>query len=883
MSQPPQNIDSQQSIDGSSLSKSQVAQAGRDIHQTYQEIHHYHGGDGLGLQASQTVREGVEKILLQQVKSEIDSRLATSLHSATFINLDKEKQTSQVERSWEADVKIGQQESIPLEKNAKIIEVFDQTNISGKLLILGAPGSGKTTTLLELAEELVKRAERQKTNPIPVLLNLSSWKPNKSLGQWLITELKSKYGVRHKITEGFLERYQLLPLLDGLDEVDTQWHEDCINAINQFYEQYRPENIVVCCRRQDYEATQIKLQLNGAVHLNALNEEQIQAYLLSVEHPEIWNSLETDDTLMEMAQSPLLLSVLTLARQAISFKQWSGLESSEEKRNYLISAYVSRMLTRPISHTLYAPGKEPTAQDTIQWLSVLARKLKAESQSEFLIEHIHISWLETTKQKLLYRLVTGTILGLVLGILLGLWWEVYRGLVAYIGEGLILSLVAGVFFGGITAMTYGFLLGSLGLLGFGLSDRTIKLFLYFPVMGALVGAIAEVLLESGTFYDGLLGGVLLGLFFACFLLFSKQEKVRLFETLRWSFPKAKSASNYGLLASIPLVFLSSLTDGIKLSFPRLALFLLLGIFLGGLIGGSQDYLKSKRNSKFFFLLAEKGTILSLALGLFLAFLFNLYLVVLVALNPGYVKQFFLPDNANLFTSVAVEIIRYEVMGGIIGLLLGRLVEMIMKRILGLETPLEELSTQRWSWKRSIKGILIGGVCSLATGILIFNMTLGANVLVRVWQLLILLLVWGSINTSIGFLVGGLRGSDIEIRKFPNQGIRRSAINSIVISLLISITLSLMFVGLGWLGGSLIQGANVGIYLGPLTGIVFGIALGGVCLNHVSIRFVLYKSGLGPWNYRKFLNYTSERMLMRQIGGRYQFIHGVVQDYFINRW
>ncbi|NEQ50642.1 MAG: NACHT domain-containing protein [Leptolyngbya sp. SIO3F4] len=367
MSQPPKDLESRQSIEASSLSKSQVAQAGGDVHQTYQEIHHHHHGDSrFRGEEVQSVREGVEKILLQQVRGEIDARLATSLHSATFINLDKEKQSSQVERSWDAEVKVGQQKSIALEKNTKIIDVFDQTNISGKLLILGAPGAGKTTTLLELAEELAKRADVQNTNPIPVLLNLSSWKPNKSLDQWLVSELKSKYGVRRKITQGFLDGYQLVPLLDGLDEVDTQWHEDCIHAINQFYEKYRPANIVVCCRRHDYEATQTKLQLNGAVYLNALDKEQIQAYLLSAEHPEIWNSLEADVALMEMAQSPLLLSVLTLARQAISFKQWRGLESNEEKRNYLVSAYVGRMLTRPMSHGFYAAGKEPTSQQTIK-------------------------------------------------------------------------------------------------------------------------------------------------------------------------------------------------------------------------------------------------------------------------------------------------------------------------------------------------------------------------------------------------------------------------------------------------------------------------------------------------------------------------------------
>jgi predicted NACHT family NTPase len=48
--------------------------------------------------------------------------------------------------------------------------VFD--DMGGELLILGAPGSGKTTTLLELAGELLARAEAEDGQPIPVVFNL---------------------------------------------------------------------------------------------------------------------------------------------------------------------------------------------------------------------------------------------------------------------------------------------------------------------------------------------------------------------------------------------------------------------------------------------------------------------------------------------------------------------------------------------------------------------------------------------------------------------------------------------------------------------------------------------------------------------------------------
>lgn len=55
----------------------------------------------------------------------------------------------------------------------RILDVFDE--VGGALLILGAPGTGKTTLLLELARDLLDRAEHDPTHPIPVVFPLSSW------------------------------------------------------------------------------------------------------------------------------------------------------------------------------------------------------------------------------------------------------------------------------------------------------------------------------------------------------------------------------------------------------------------------------------------------------------------------------------------------------------------------------------------------------------------------------------------------------------------------------------------------------------------------------------------------------------------------------------
>jgi len=120
-----------------------------------------------------------------------------------------------------------------LPKEKKIGEIFDEANRS--LLILGAPGSGKTTTLLELALDLIPRAESDQNQPIPVVFNLSTWSAKQqSLVDWLTAELSSKYRIPKKVSRRWLEDNSLLPLLDGLDEVKPDYRAACVKAINEF-------------------------------------------------------------------------------------------------------------------------------------------------------------------------------------------------------------------------------------------------------------------------------------------------------------------------------------------------------------------------------------------------------------------------------------------------------------------------------------------------------------------------------------------------------------------------------------------------------------------------------------------------------------------------
>jgi predicted NACHT family NTPase len=391
-----------------------------------------------------------EKLLLQAVKEEVVSRLKQSLHNAILINLGKEAQPEQVKRPWSPDIKIGDKPSEQIPDNRTILEIFDQEEIAGKLLILGNPGAGKTTTMLDLAKALIARAEQEADYPIPVLFNLSNRKDDKqSMSDWLVAELKSKYGVRKDIGAKWVSDAKLLPMLDGVDELESLYQEPCVQKINEFMQSdRRPQYLLVCSRWEEYKNYELKLQqINGAICLQELNSSQIWDYLTAVGQTKLWQMLQEDSMLLNLMQKPLFLSIAVLSVQELLIEDWQRLESTKSRIEHLFNAYWrQQMFQRPNKidiyttriklrylldkHFLFLPVelndnqyinflKPPSKKQTRHWLVYLAQQLQRESKAEFAIDKMQPSYINNSAAKFLWRIVSGLVFGVIFGVSLG--------------------------------------------------------------------------------------------------------------------------------------------------------------------------------------------------------------------------------------------------------------------------------------------------------------------------------------------------------------------------------------------------------------------------------------------------------------------------------
>src|SRR5258708_30431630 len=111
---------------------------------------------------SQNRQRLIEKVRAFWVKGVLEK----SLHGAALIELGLYEQPDAVANPWHLVLQQPDQSPQPIPAGSRITQVYDDAG--GELLILGEPGSGKTTLLLELARNLLERAQKNDKLQIPV-------------------------------------------------------------------------------------------------------------------------------------------------------------------------------------------------------------------------------------------------------------------------------------------------------------------------------------------------------------------------------------------------------------------------------------------------------------------------------------------------------------------------------------------------------------------------------------------------------------------------------------------------------------------------------------------------------------------------------------------
>lgn len=126
---------------------------------------------------------------------------------------------------------------------------------------------------------------------------------------------------------------------------------------------------------------------------------------------------------------------------------------------------------------------------------------------------------------------------------------------------------------------------------------------------------------------------------------------------------------------------------------------------------------------------------------------------------------------------------------------------------------------------------------------------------------------------------GITGGTMRATERPNQGTWRSLLAMGLISL--AAMIPLLFVGItaGFAGREgLVIGAAMAL-LGVGIGLGVGMTKGGLSvLKHLVIRLLLAAAGALPWDLRRLLDAGANRLILRRVGGGYEFIHRLLAEH-----
>ncbi|WP_160150512.1 NACHT domain-containing protein [Nonomuraea solani] len=276
---------------------------------------------------------------------------------------------------------------------------------SRRLVILGGPGTGKTILAVQLVLELLRT--REPDERVPVLLSAARWddQVHPRLQDWLASSMTTDYPALRAealgpgIPEALAARGEVLPVIDGLDELPEHARTDMLRALNR--SMCENDQLILTCRTEQFAESVDELGdvLTAAAVIEpqpmgpAAAADYLQACLPPVPRPawsDVLRSLRTGSApaLAEVAATSLglwLVRVTYIATRAdpaplLEYGRGSAAELHDHLCDGLIPALVSTCPPADGPAQPFRPQHAWTPEQVDRWLTYLCRELSVSEE-----------------------------------------------------------------------------------------------------------------------------------------------------------------------------------------------------------------------------------------------------------------------------------------------------------------------------------------------------------------------------------------------------------------------------------------------------------------------------------------------------------------------
>jgi hypothetical protein len=336
---------------------------------------------------------------------------------------------------------------------------------TGWLVVLGGPGYGKSTLMIRLAIDLL---ERRDGGPVPVLVPMASWDPERSsLYGWLEERLPIDYpgldtmvsnedGQSSRIGALLAER-KILPILDGLDEMPIGARIAAIGRLNEALGgPAYPLQLVMTCRTDDYREAvgrpgEHRNLLRGAaaIELCPLDRDLVAAYLAERGEDVRWVPVLTALTapgspLATTLRTPLYVSLASAIYNPHVYTPRAEIPEPADLCAFATSKAVEEHLLDSFIPAVYrgdrrAAEPDPRPLPAERWLMFVASYLTGRKVND-------LQWwdLRGIAPRALVPAVIGSICGLAVAVAAATGTHVGVGIGVGFGVGMLIALAVGL-------------------------------------------------------------------------------------------------------------------------------------------------------------------------------------------------------------------------------------------------------------------------------------------------------------------------------------------------------------------------------------------------------------------------------------------------------